>query len=143
MARHLGSLAWEPLVSPQPAFSGCLDRHHSFFATDCNVQQQLPLVSSSAKRFGNLLEFRVAKALVFELLRRQQRLVPQSGCTPAHETVIHSAGTRLARTAEAIGMIVMGLNSKSSRSDLEAMLQVADVVSLHCSLTPKTHHLIG
>lgn len=52
-------------------------------------------------------------------------------------------GTRLARTAEAIGMMVMGLNSKSSGSDLEAMLQVADVVSLHCSLTPKTHHLIG
>jgi len=53
------------------------------------------------------------------------------------------AGTRLAKTAEAIGMSVRGLNSKSSQSDLEAMLQEADIISLHCSLTPKTHHLIG
>ena len=54
-----------------------------------------------------------------------------------------AAGIRLAKTAEAIGMQVIGLNSKSSRADLEALLQTADIVSLHCSLTPKTHHLIG
>lgn len=118
------------------------------------MQQQLPFVSSSAKRFGiclslklqrhcYLLKFRVAKAQVSELLTRQQCLMLQIGCMSAHKTVICSAGTRLAKTAEAIGMVVMGLNSKSSRSDLEAMLQVADVVSLHCSLTPKTHNLIG
>ena len=40
-------------------------------------------------------------------------------------------------------MQVIGLNSKSSRADLEALLQTADIVSLHSSLTPKTHHLIG
>ena len=50
---------------------------------------------------------------------------------------------RLAKTAEAIGMKVVGLNSKSSRADLEVLLQTADIVSLHCSLTPKTHNLIG
>ena len=53
------------------------------------------------------------------------------------------AGMRLAKTAEAIGMKVTGLNSKSSRADLEAVLQTADIISLHCSLTPKTHNLIG
>lgn len=55
----------------------------------------------------------------------------------------NAAGMRLAKTAEAIGMKVIGLNSKSSRADLEAVLQTADFVSLHCSLTPQTHHLIG
>lgn len=53
------------------------------------------------------------------------------------------SGVRLAKTAEAIGMKVTGLNSKSSRAELEALLQTADIVSLHCSLTPKTHGLIG
>ena len=53
------------------------------------------------------------------------------------------AGMRLAKTAEAIGMKVIGLNSRSSQAELKALLQTADIVSLHCSLTPKTHHLIG
>ena len=87
------------------------------------MQQQLPFMSKAGQ-----------SVLV---LRDPQKHAP------ACETVIRSAGTRLAKTAEAIGMTVMGVNSKSSRSDLEDMLQVADVVSLHCSLTPKTHHLIG
>ena len=54
-----------------------------------------------------------------------------------------SAGTRLAKTAEAIGMHVMGLNSKSSSAQLTSLLQQADVVSLHCPLMPTTHNLIG
>ncbi|KAL3134120.1 hypothetical protein ABBQ32_008542 [Trebouxia sp. C0010 RCD-2024] len=52
-------------------------------------------------------------------------------------------GVRLAKTAEAIGMKVTGLTSSSTRAELEALLQTADIVSLHCSLTPKTHGLIG
>lgn len=55
----------------------------------------------------------------------------------------HGIGVRLAKTAEAIGMKVIGLTSTSSRAELEALLQTADIVSLHCSLTPKTHGLIG
>ena len=53
------------------------------------------------------------------------------------------AGTRLAKTAEAIGMTVIGTNSRSNRSDLENLLQQSDIVSLHCPVTSKTHHLIG
>lgn len=50
---------------------------------------------------------------------------------------------RLAKTAEAIGMHVMGLNSKSTTEQLTSLLQQADIVSVHCPLTPKTHHLLG
>lgn len=55
----------------------------------------------------------------------------------------YSAGTRLAKTAEAIGMHVIGLNSKSSSAQLTSLLQQADVVSIHCPLTPTTRNLIG
>ena len=57
--------------------------------------------------------------------------------------LLSSVGKRLAKTAEAIGMRVIGTNSKSSRLDLESLLQQADIVSLHCPVTPKTHQLIG
>ena len=40
-------------------------------------------------------------------------------------------------------MTVVGTTSRSSRSDLEAVLRVADVISVHCPLTPATHELIG
>jgi len=62
------------------------------------MQQQLPFVSSSAKRFGNclslklqrhcgLLEFGVAKALVSELLRRQRHFALQPECMPEHDNL--------------------------------------------------------
>ncbi len=62
------------------------------------MQQQLPFVSSSAKRCGiclslklqrhcYLLEFRVAKAQVFELLRKQQRFLLQPEWMPAYDTL--------------------------------------------------------
>lgn len=54
-----------------------------------------------------------------------------------------AAGTRLAKTAEAIGMNVIGLDSKSTSAQLTSLLQQADVVSIHCPLTPKTQNLLG
>ena len=52
-------------------------------------------------------------------------------------------GVRVAKVAEAMGMTVIRLNSKSHQEELFQMLQQADVVSLHCPLTPDTYHLRG
>jgi glyoxylate reductase len=56
-------------------------------------------------------------------------------------------GKAAARRAEVFGMVV-GHHSRSGRGDagwmaLEALLGWADVVSLHCPLTPQTRHLIN
>jgi hypothetical protein len=37
----------------------------------------------------------------------------------------------------------MGTTSSSSRADLEAVLRTADVISIHCPLTPATRGLMG
>jgi len=50
-------------------------------------------------------------------------------------------GQAVARRAEAFGMTVVQ-HSRSSGIDLDTLLTTADVVSLHCPLTPATHHLL-
>jgi D-3-phosphoglycerate dehydrogenase / 2-oxoglutarate reductase len=50
-------------------------------------------------------------------------------------------GGRVATIGRAIGMDVTCLSSSSTRADLEAALNTADAVSLHCPLTPATRHL--
>jgi glyoxylate reductase len=59
-----------------------------------------------------------------------------------------SIGTRVAELASAFGLHV--IHSSRSRFDpryervsLGRLLTVSDVISLHCPLTPDTHHLIG
>jgi glycerate dehydrogenase len=57
-------------------------------------------------------------------------------------------GRAVARAGEAFGMRVLIANrpggpSEPERMDLEALLAAADVVSLHCPLTPATRGLIG
>lgn len=54
-----------------------------------------------------------------------------------------SAGCKLARTAEAMDIIVIGTRSASSRHDLEALLRAADIISLHCPLTEATRNILG
>jgi glyoxylate reductase len=49
-------------------------------------------------------------------------------------------GQATARLAEAHGAVTV---FSGRGDDLGAMLDVADVVSLHCPLTPETHHLLG
>ena len=53
------------------------------------------------------------------------------------------SGSRLGRAAEALGMRVLGVRSKTPRADLLAMCTLADVVSIHCPLTPETRGLVG
>ncbi len=56
-------------------------------------------------------------------------------------------GQGVARVAEAFGMRVrianrIGAPPTSGRVELEALLAEVDVLSLHCPITPATHHLI-
>lgn len=59
-------------------------------------------------------------------------------------------GTAVARLAQAFGMRVVYTNGSGPRLDvalewlpLQRLLESSDAVSLHCPLTPETHHLIG
>ena len=58
-------------------------------------------------------------------------------------------GLRVAQIALAFGMSVKALTSKSilpqgiEKTSFEVLLATADVLSLHCPLTEKTHHLIN
>ncbi|KXZ48723.1 hypothetical protein GPECTOR_25g306 [Gonium pectorale] len=52
-------------------------------------------------------------------------------------------GGCLAKAAQGLGMEVIGVTSRSSRADLEALLAASHVVSLHCPLTPATRGLIS
>ena len=60
-------------------------------------------------------------------------------------------GRRVAQIALAFGMKVKALTSKPvealpegiQKADLKELLQTSDVVSLHCPLTPDTHHLMN
>jgi len=51
-------------------------------------------------------------------------------------------GDAVARRAEGFGMNVRAVSSTSTPDDFRALLQDADVVSVHCPLTPRTRHLI-
>ena len=60
-------------------------------------------------------------------------------------------GQRVAQIARAFGMRVKALTSKPAellpegimKADLKELFQTSDVISLHCPLTPDTHHLIN
>jgi phosphoglycerate dehydrogenase-like enzyme len=51
-------------------------------------------------------------------------------------------GTAVADRARALGMIVTGVGSRTTRDELHAILAASDAVTLHCPLTPATRGLI-
>ena len=53
------------------------------------------------------------------------------------------SGTALARIAEALGMRVVAARSTTSREDVFDLAARADVISVHCPLTPATRGLVG
>ncbi len=52
------------------------------------------------------------------------------------------SGGKLADYARALGMRVVGVRSQDDRASLLARLAEADVVSIHCPLTPATHRSV-
>ena len=60
-------------------------------------------------------------------------------------------GQRVAQIARAFGMRVKALTSKPTellpegilKADLKELFQTSDIISLHCPLTPDTHHLVN
>ena len=53
------------------------------------------------------------------------------------------SGAALARVAEALGMRVLAARSTTSREDVLDLAARADVISIHCPLTPATCGLVG
>ncbi len=51
-------------------------------------------------------------------------------------------GTAVADRARALGMIVTGVDSRTTRAELHAILAASDAVTLHCPLTAATRGLI-
>jgi len=51
-------------------------------------------------------------------------------------------GQAVAQRAKAFGMKILH-HGRTSGCDLDTLLAESDIVSLHCPLTPQTHHLIG
>ncbi|MDI3284202.1 2-hydroxyacid dehydrogenase [Polyangium sp. 15x6] len=53
------------------------------------------------------------------------------------------SGAALARIAEALGMRILAARSTTSPEDVLDLAARADVISIHCPLTPKTRGLVG
>ena len=100
------------------------------------------------------------KALTFALMGLNR--IPQAGHNVANgrwdydgfqgvdatEAVIGVFGTghsgkALASLAEALGMSVLSVNSRSSEGGIDKLLRSSDVISLHVPATPETLHMIN
>ena len=95
-------------------------------------------VQNRAERWTNSADFSYSDTLLTELAGKTFGIVG-----------LGNIGKRVAQIAQAFGMNVMALTSKTTlpegikNASLIELLTQSDVLSLHCPLTPDTHHLIN
>lgn len=95
-------------------------------------------VQNRANRWTNSADFSYSDTLLIELAGKSFGIVG-----------LGNIGKRVAQIAQAFGMNVMALTSKTTlpegikKASLPELLAQSDVLSLHCPLTPETHHLIN
>ena len=95
-------------------------------------------VQNRADRWTNSADFSYSDTLLTELAGKTFGIVG-----------LGNIGKRVAQIAQAFGMNVIALTSKTTLPDgikkveLSELFAQSDVLSLHCPLTPDTHHLIN
>ena len=95
-------------------------------------------VQNRADRWTNSADFSYSDTMLTELAGKTFGIVG-----------LGNIGKRVAQIAQAFGMNVIALTSKTAlpegikKVDLPELLAQSDVLSLHCPLTPDTHHLIN
>lgn len=95
-------------------------------------------VQNRAERWTNSADFSYSDTLLTELAGKSFGIVG-----------LGNIGKRVAQIAQAFGMNVIALTSKTTlpegikNASLIELLTQSDVLSLHCPLTPDTHHLIN
>ena len=95
-------------------------------------------VQNRADRWTNSADFSYSDTMLTELAGKTFGIVG-----------LGNIGKRVAQIAQAFGMNVIALTSKTTLPDgikkveLPELLAQSDVLSLHCPLTPDTHHLIN
>jgi glyoxylate reductase len=109
--------------------------------TDATADLAFALLLAAARRLPEGIdEVRAGESLTWE---------------PAHNlgAEVHGAtlgivgfgriGQAMARRAEGFDMVVLHTDSRSTPEEVSELLARSDFVSLHCPLTPQTHHLIN
>ncbi len=95
-------------------------------------------VQNRANRWTNSADFSYSDTMLTELAGKTFGIVG-----------LGNIGKRVAQIAQAFGMNVIALTSKTAlpegikKVDLPELFAQSDVLSLHCPLTPDTHHLIN
>lgn len=95
-------------------------------------------IQNRADRWTNSADFSYSDTLLTELAGKTFGIVG-----------LGNIGKRVAQIAQAFGMNVIALTSKTilpdgiKKVELPELLAQSDVLSLHCPLTPDTHHLIN
>ena len=105
----------------------------------CNLVQALPNLVSTYHAKLHCHDGKPASTSIEPLQAKAQEV----GLLAPRSASASSAGRHLARYASALGMRVIATTSRSTRMELEHLLQEADVVSIHCPLTDKTWGLLG